>query len=249
MQKLLLLLFFTISTTIYAQSVSGKVYNQKTTAKNIEVINNSKKVKTITDEKGNFTIRASINDTISISSIFYQPQKILIKNIHVKNGLIIELKKIINEIDAVTITDINYSPDKSFENNKTTFHSQLKEDIKRNPYKYGPPPNPNFDAIAVIGLIAKLFKKKKNKSEIEYIEYEDLKKLFSDNRFFNEQLLFSDLKIPKEYKSLFFEFCSVQNINKTLISEKRDLELLDILLKYSNMFLELLQNPEKPKKD
>ncbi|TXE17492.1 hypothetical protein ES692_09460 [Psychroserpens burtonensis] len=64
--------------------------------------------------------------------------------------------------------------------------------------------------------------------------------LFENNRLFNQSLLISELKIPAELQYLFFEYCSAQNINKTLIMEHREIELLDYLIISSEAFNSLL---------
>ncbi|WP_346240544.1 hypothetical protein [Mariniflexile soesokkakense] len=83
--------------------ISGKVDN-KVGAENIHVINKSAQVFTITNSKGEFRISASLNDTLSFSSIQYQPKIVVVdKNMILFKAIGITLYEQINELDEVLV--------------------------------------------------------------------------------------------------------------------------------------------------
>ena len=83
MRLLLLILFLWSSlTSIQSQTLKGKVYDSKSTVKDIKVLNKTQNRLTVTDENGDFSIVANINDTISFESVFYHPKLVVAKQIH-----------------------------------------------------------------------------------------------------------------------------------------------------------------------
>ncbi|TXD84226.1 hypothetical protein ESY86_06500 [Subsaximicrobium wynnwilliamsii] len=118
-------------------------------------------------------------------------------------------------------------------------------DIKNRPWLYEPVPSGNSDFNKIGALIASLFKRKQYSSEIIYVKPEDLQSLFASNSFFTKKMISKELNIIEDYQFLFFEFCSAQQIDMQLISEKKSLELLELLMAYSRDFKSfLLENPK-----
>jgi hypothetical protein len=58
-------------------------------------------------------------------------------------------------------------------------------------------------------------------------------------------MLSKELNIIEDYQFLFFEFWSVQQIDMQLISEKKSLELLELLMAYSRDFKSFLLENSK----
>jgi len=122
---------------------------------------------------------------------------------------------------------------------ESNFHAQIKEDIKRHPYLYGAVPRSNIDIIKIASLIGKLFKSKKSRikaAPIITLSYKELDSLFSYDSFFNAKLLKQDLKIPEEFRRLFFDYCDARGIDKKLLIKKNNLILLDSLMNASSSF-------------
>ena len=125
------------------------------------------------------------------------------------------------------------------ENLKKDLNTQIANDILNRRYYYEPTPNGNANLLALPGLIISLFTKKNKKTEINYLSSEDLKKLFNEDRFFSEKLLSEELRINKQDQYLFFEYCAAKNIDSSLVTNSRDMELLELLLSYSSEFNQL----------
>lgn len=74
---------------------------------NINVMNVTSKVNTITDVKGRFRITAKLHDTIIFSSLIYKPMKILIDEQTLGNkSLVVHLINAVNELDEIVLGKI-----------------------------------------------------------------------------------------------------------------------------------------------
>jgi len=107
MVKNLLIIFFCLlfGITANAQSVfSGRVLENKTriVLRSIRIENQTTKVKTITDERGQFFITAKIGDILIFNGFAYQPDTVLITDMHARE-IFMEPKK--NMLNQVNITD------------------------------------------------------------------------------------------------------------------------------------------------
>ncbi len=88
---------------MFSQNITGKIYDAESTAKGIKIYNLTQKVIAFSNEKGDFNIRVSVNDSLSFESLFHEPKTLIVKPQHLKEIFVIELKKIVNELDAVHI--------------------------------------------------------------------------------------------------------------------------------------------------
>lgn len=236
---------FLISSCIFAQnSVVGKIYGKKDVVKYIKVLNTTQGVITFSDEEGNFEINAIENDSISFSSSFYETKKIIVNKTHLNEIYVFHLKEKINELYEVVVRSEPKFKEFDVKEFNLELRNQIKEDIKRNPHKYGA--SENIVINKVISFIGMLLKKK----EVEYIRtitYEEFETLFKKSTFFNEAFLRKELKIPKDYKYLFFEFCEAKKIDSKKLEEKNNFLLLDDLMRASNEFITIIEgNEDKP---
>jgi hypothetical protein len=239
--KYLIVLLFIIPLVSNAQTINGFVYDHETTVKGVKLLNTTQNILAYSDDKGQFKIKARLKDTLVISSFFHATKTIVVTPYYFEKEVVIELRKTTNELDEV---EINKILDKAFDSIvfKVEAKNKIANDIKNRPYLYGLQPSINIDFIAIGKLIGSLFKTKNKPIEITYITSEDLVTLFENNRLFNQVLLISELKIDKELHFLFFEYCSAQHINKILITQHRDIELLDYLVVSGAAFNTLVEN-------
>ncbi len=229
---------------IFGQTLKGKVYDSKSIVKNIKVLNKSQNRLTVTDAEGNFSIEAKVNDTISLKSVFYHPKEIVLKQILFEELNVFEVEKIINELEEVEIKAEPEQPIFEVENYNKELHNLIKEDIKNNPGLYQPAnATHGVDFIAIIGLVAKLFKKKDKYRAPTYqpITYEQIDSLFNKSSFFKKRLITEDLKIPETNVKLFYDFCEAKGISSELLKEEKKMELLEQLVLNSQLFLILLE--------
>lgn len=244
MKQLFLLILFCISICSQAQTISGYIYDAEATVKGARLVNTTKNTLNYSNDKGYFNIKADVNDTLVVFSYFHLEQTIVVTPEMFDQEVVIELKKVTNLLDEVEIANI---PKKKFDSLQlqTTTAKQGQIAFKERVFGSGENYNPTLNVLGLIGAIGKLFKRKNKTPEVRYVLAEDLEKLFKSSSFFTQRLLSNDLKIPKDYQYLFFEYCSAQTINYNLIAAKKEIELLDLLNAYSIEFLDLLKDYQK----
>lgn len=244
MSKLYLFILVFLPITVISQTVSGKVYDAEVALNGAKIINLTQNLIVYADEEGNFKIVAHVNDQIAFTTLFHEPQMIIITQKDFDNVMVIELMKKVNELDKVYLNKIN---EKKFESSKVEnqLNSQIKNDIELRPELYNPPPNTNMDFLAIGSLIAKLFKKRMVEEPIQFAGYLELRNFFETDAFFNTQFLSSKLNIDEEYHPLFLDFCDAKGIEKTLLLKENQLPLFDTLVAYHKEFSALIQDFKK----
>ena len=89
-----------------SSEINGYVISEKN-IENIHVINKTAKIFTVTNNKGEFKIYGSINDTLTFTSVQHKPQVIVINKIIMSSKTcIVNLEEQINELDEVTVGKI-----------------------------------------------------------------------------------------------------------------------------------------------
>ncbi|MGM5471084.1 hypothetical protein ACS386_12465 [Flavobacteriaceae bacterium LMO-SS05] len=237
MFKLYLVILFLIPITIVSQTVSGKVYDAEATVKGAKIINITQAIMTFTDDEGNFKITAAINDSISFGSLFHEPKTLLVTQGHFNDVIVIELKKIVNQLDEVQVNKVNEKK-LDLTEAENSLQAQIKSDVELRPWLYEPPPVLNMDFKAIGMLIAKLFKNKSKPKPTIMANYYDLEALFETDSFFNSKFLISELKIESQLHPLFFDFCEAKGIEKKLLLRENNLLLLETFIQFSDEFLE-----------
>jgi len=222
-----------------AQTIKGYIYDAEATVKGVKLVNTTQNILSYSNDKGAFQIKAKPNDTIVIHSYFHFEKTLLINQNHFNKEIVIELKKITNQLDEVDIIKVN---EKQFDSIafSTTTAIQGRTIIKNPVFGSGSNLQPTLDILALSRVIGKLFKKKNKTPNILYITTDDLVALFETHALFNQDMLISDLNIPEDYQYLFFDYCTVNNLNKNLITKHNGMELLDLLTIYSKEFNQLL---------
>jgi len=111
MKNTLLYLILLFCTVTYGQetTVSGKVLNASTDQEleNVHIVNLTQVIGTITDDKGDFTIRASVNDTLYFSYIGYKPLRVRVTNDWTKFGDVkIKITELGIALEEVVVADV-----------------------------------------------------------------------------------------------------------------------------------------------
>ena len=245
MHKFYLCILVLLPLTVTSQTLQGIVFDEEATVKGAKIVNITQNILSYSDGDGNFKIEARANDSLMFQSLFHLEQTFIPQKKDFNETIVIVLKKAVNELDEVLVKK---EPDaKEFDPVETnvTLKNQILEDIKRNPHLYSKT-STNMDIIALIGMVAKLFKSKQPKAEgPTYATYDDLVHLFETDGFFTPKLLKIDLNIPEDYKNLFFQYCEAHNIDFKLLDVSNRFFLLDRFITCSNEFHEILKEAEK----
>nr|WP_321230509.1 hypothetical protein [uncultured Psychroserpens sp.] len=244
MKSLKLLVFLLLPLLSNAQIIKGVIYDDEAAVKGAKIINRTQNILTYTDDEGAFQIEAKVNDVLVINSYFHDQQFVSINESHFDEELVIELKKITNELDEVEVTKVQ---EKLFDSiglsNNTAKQGQIA--YKKRTFGSGKNLQPTLDLIAVAKLIGNLFKNKNKAPDVVYVTPEDLITLFETNTYFNQKYLTSQLEIPKPYQQLFFDYCSAQQLNVTILKKENEFDLVDALLLHSDAFKKILEEHTK----
>ncbi|WP_103865174.1 carboxypeptidase-like regulatory domain-containing protein [Aquimarina sp. I32.4] len=114
MKRILFYIVLFISITTYSQDdnsgiVLGKVLSAATDLKleNVHIVNLSQVIGTITDDKGNFSIPAKVNDTLYFSYIGYKPLQIRVSNDWIKFGEVkVKMTELGIALEEVVVADV-----------------------------------------------------------------------------------------------------------------------------------------------
>ena len=225
---------FFIPFKIFSQDIYGRVYVGKDIGVNVTITNTSLGLISFSNDEGDFKIKAHKNDSISFTSIFCIKKIIRVDSIHLKGNFIIQLKEKITSLDEVIITGGIQKKKINPDAFNKEFNNLIKDDIINNPSIYEKQSNGNINFIKIGKNIINLLKKKGEESKFTPIIYYDLEILFQKNKnIFNENLLVSTLQIPKDSKSLFFDYCESKQINAKLLIPENTFLLLDELVQSS----------------
>ncbi|MEM5566399.1 hypothetical protein WNY78_14860 [Psychroserpens sp. AS72] len=244
MKSLKLLVFLLVPLLTNAQIIKGVVYDNEAAVKGAKIINRTQNILTYTNDDGVFQIEAKVNDVLVINSYFHEQQFVSLAQSHFDNDIVIELKKITNELDEVEVTEVR---EKLFDslNFSNTTAKQGQIAFKKRTFGSGENLQPTLDLIAVAKLIGNLFKNKNKVPDVVYVTPEDLITLFETNTYFNQKYLTTQLEIPKPYQQLFFDYLSAQQLNVTILKKENEFELVDALLIHSNAFKKILEEHTK----
>jgi Holliday junction resolvase len=236
--KLLIVLLLPLG--MDGQSIKGFIYDNEAPISGGKIINRTQNILTYSDDKGAFQIEAQVNDVLVINSYFHNQEFISLNSSHFKEDLVIELKKITNELDVVEIREVK---EKIFDSITFSVNTAKQGQIAYKERTFGSGANlrPTLDLIAVTKLIGKLFKKKNRQADVIYVAPEDLVTLFETNTYFNQKYLITQLEIPKPYQQLFFDYCSAQQLNTTILKKENEFMLVDLLLTHSEAFKKILE--------
>ena len=226
-----------------AQTVNGIVYDSITTIENIKITNLSSNKMTASDTNGTFSIAAKIGDTLHVSSVFYNEQKLVLKDYHFFESVVIELKQVLNTLDEVQLIEPYKETLANINVVETELKNQILADIKNNPHLYSKQPTAGgIDIIQVIGLIAKLFENKDKYIEPPFIEmtFEDLESLFENSSIFNRRFLTQDLAIEEEYIPLFFEFIIKNQLDSKLLEKDKEVDLIELFVQKGKAFNKII---------
>ena len=251
MIKIILFSLFIFTFKSFSQEISGKLYGEGEIARYVKITNMTNGKTAYSNIYGDFKIKAILHDSLIFSSPLYEEKKLKIDSLKVKEKFVVQLKGKVNQLAEVVV--INKVRFKEFDTEKFNieFKSQLKEDIKKNPYFYEPQSDGRLDIVKASNFIGEkigeLFKgkKKKHLKKITYITFEDLEVLFSDSSFFNDDLIKNKLNISLGDKFLFFSFCEERKLDSILLKDKNLFLLLDELIKQALVFKKNLEEEKE----
>lgn len=224
-----LLLCFFISAFGFSQKlISGRVLYQDSYQRNIDIINYTTKKATQTNNLGQFTIEAKVNDVLVFMSESFADQKYILTDKDLdKSTLLIKLieKPIplqeveIRQVKAIKLSVASYNDTKM-----AKIQSDAGKPKNRDVYT-GEIEN-GVDFYQIGKFVGKLFKSKRPKEvKAAPIPFTDYAKAN-----FNESFFTKTLKLQPEETSRFLEYCQADPQAQTAMASNDELTMLEFLL-------------------
>ncbi len=219
-----LLVFIILSSPLLAQEknvvINGSIINTTSDIEGIHVLNISSLVATITKKDGTFQISGKQNDTLLISSIQYEIQKIVITEEIIKTrSVTVRLLIKVNELDEVVVKPHNLSGNllRDLKDNKTAYEKVRPSKLGLPNAYVKPKTQPErrlYEATSGGGILplnpilnAISGRTKKLKNQLKLVKYEQ--KITAIKEQFDKRLYSEFLKIPEENLDGFIYFCAI----------------------------------------
>ncbi len=251
--------FVAFSQSIYRVEVKGVILSNTNDVEAVTVYNKSSNKGTITNFKGEFTIKVAKNDIIEISALQFQTLNITIDAEVIKSKqLKIQLVDQVNRLDAVMLTsgltgilgedvanvktvkpivlemgnmdvDFEYNDIKAFDQEVVNDH--LTSIITPDARKYMP------DFVKIFKLFTKSKVNLSVKKELFVEKKEERQNDLLD--IYNHKYITQTFNIPSDNIEAFIAFVETNGIKQELFKPENEVQLIEFLFKQSELFLKL----------
>ena len=240
------ILFF-ITNLLYSQSenrtwIRGKVLYKNSNVISANVVNNTSRQATITDDEGEFEMLVKLNDRLVFSSVQYQIRSVIVnKEILQKSRLIIDVNEKVTVLDEVVVGPENTEKflDLKEEEFKRTYYNFDKSSKVENQILKAGTFNNGLNFINLYKMIAKSSSKSgeidKQLSNVNYKPSNLIREVYDDAFFVK------NLGLKKQNISEFLLFCDDKFPSKFLFKKSNEFQLLDFLIKQSDKFKKVLE--------
>lgn len=238
--------------TLFSRDLDGKVTNEGNGVADVHVLNTSAGKATISDENGDFSIPARINDTLLFSAVQFKRKLLVVSHAMLEsNGIRVPLEEFVNELDEVVVRPYDLSGDlaSDMENMKTgqvvsatslglpNAHvkplmqsERLLREASFGPFSIGTltsiPFNPIINAIS--GRTKML--KKRVARDKKYLRSERVRGFFADS------LYVAQLKIPRDRIPDFIYFCEVDDSFDSVVSTDDRMAVWGLFIEKSTQY-------------
>lgn len=242
MNKFILFLFVLSPAVALCQErqlLKGKVISDRIAAQNLIVKNKTANITTVTDNEGNFTVEAGLNDVLEFSSEVFKTLEHVLNSRDFKEELFVvrvEPSSII--LDEVVLTGLTGNLAIDSKNTKVILlNNRIESAAEINKNVHPENPNLNMNYIAIAELIGRaIFPSSKSKAgsnkDAVYrkasVEHKPFSKVVQEN--FPESFFTETVGIPKEKLGLFLSFCNAE-AKRYLLDPKNKEELIAYLKK------------------
>lgn len=242
---LLLLTFFTITTSAFAQDedrnfLRGQVLYLNSFVPNENVINTTAELATITNEKGEFAIRVKEGDELVFTAVNYQLRIVIVTREIINNGrLVVEVNEKVTQLDEVVVTPesqerfLQVKNEEFKEYEYETDRSSEVENIAMPQSSRG-----MKDGINFVNIFRALTKSNKSAE----LKRPPLKISQVMRQVYEDEFFVTDLKLPQDKIDAFLIYCDSKMPAQTLLKKENEFQLLDFLVTHSKTFLEQLND-------
>ena len=248
--------FFSCFQALIAQSklLRGTVTSKSKDVTGVTIQNISSLKASITDDKGDFSIKVSLNDTLVFSAVQFKRKVLLVNNTIFNTAfIIVNLEEFVNELQEVIVQPFNLSGSLGSDVTKLTLEKDVSAEalglpnadvriISQSENKLNDADHGKFAYFYVIALVINLNKVMNRingktqmlKKRIAFDKaYENIKEV---EESFMDSLLIEHLKIPKENFYDFIYFCESDESFKICLEENDELKLWQFLIDKSKVY-------------
>ena len=230
MNKLLYLLIL-FSSYAYGQEVSGYLYDSNGRLPDFPLFNSTQNLYSNSNAEGYFTIQARPGDSIVLKSIAYKPYAFKVKSNQLENDVVIELEP--EALEEVMV----YSYKTDAKTLSSSLNESIQKDIDNNPTLYEPSKgNIGYLISGLMRLFKKDKKAKQPSTRERYLNAQDWRLLFNNDKLLNTAFLMKELKLPEKYHALFIDYLESKALSYSYLNQERRLELIELLLKYASTY-------------
>ena len=206
------------------------------------VVNNTSRQATITDDEGEFEMLVKLNDRLVFSSVQYQIRSVIVnKEILQRSRLVIDVNEKVTVLDEVVVSPENTEKflDLKEEEFKRTYYNFDKSSKVENQILKAGTFNNGLNFINLYKMIAKSSSKSgeidKQLSNVNYKPSNLIREVYDDAFFVK------NLGLKKQNISEFLLFCDDKFPSKFLFKKSNEFQLLDFLIKQSDKFKKVLE--------
>lgn len=253
---LFILSFFTSIIFLQAQDIqrveiNGRISVDTEDKEGITVYNQSSNKGTTTDDNGTFSIEVALNDVVAFGALQFQDFAISIDERIMKSRQVtVRLVEDVNKLDEVVVLPYDLSGDINTDVNAVrTFNVDMNEIYKgeedNDDYQFAADNKTKVDSPILdenrffngvdFTKIYRMFFKKKPKPESK------LEQLLEDRspiaKRYDAEYLKTNFNIPTDLYEAFINYVEDKGYNEELLEKKKEILLLDYLLKESQLFL------------
>ena len=261
MKSLLLFVFLGFTSIVFSQQRKLEVFKGVLVCDSLKVeratiTNITLETNTISDDLGFFSIYAREGDTIVISSVAFDTERIVLKSSDFKNLIsVIHLSMNVNQLDEVKIGAFKLSGDLAYDTKRIKVKPLIKVDLSSIDFKnleitgvkttqnmaMTDPIQPVPASVDFVKLGKKLYRL--FDSDDDFVKLKPVKQYNSQEfvvemrKRFDSDFFHNKLNIEEDKIHLFLEYCFSEEINQKQLMERiNSLTLIDFLVEKSIAF-------------
>jgi len=217
------------------QVLRGKVLYRGNSVVNENVINSNAETATITNEDGQFLIRAKDGDQLVFTAVNYQLKVVTItEEILANKRLVVEVNEKITALDEVVVSPENQ---KKFLEVKNEDFKEFEYEIDRSTEVKNVALLNQNDRIEgrlnFVNIFKAIFKARDQGGEVRApLKISEVMRQVYDDEFF-----VVDLKLPQDKIDAFLLYCDDKVQSQSLLKKENEFQLIDFLVTHSKTFL------------
>ncbi|MCG9794098.1 hypothetical protein [Flavobacterium algicola] len=235
--KLFTILLLFAAQMCIAQVVTGKIIFNTYGVSKVEVINATTRTLTVSDDNGDFSIAAKLNEELVFVSKDHNFKKIKVTaDIINTNNVVIDIALIPEELKEVVVSNtpsVKLSGDRSWERGKVDTYALDKSTSALKVTGVNMGTTAGIDFARLGGKLIDLFKKNKKprQEELPLSNFQEFAKASCSTSYFTKTL-----NLKPEEVMLFLEFCETDDESLEILNTNNKLSTMDFLYKKSLEF-------------